>query len=199
MRNPFDPGYYRSDELRGFGFAAIGANVSIARNCTITGLANISLGDDVRIDGLTTIIASTGRLRLGNRVHIGGGCHFSCADDLTFGDISGTSQGVKIYTATDNYSGLAMAGPMVPRECTRPRRAPVHIGRHTIIGAGSVILPGAHVGEGSTVGALSLVTKPCAEWSMYFGIPAKRLKGRKRVVLDLEARMIEADALRLVA
>jgi hypothetical protein len=45
MRNPFDPGYYESDELRGFGFKAVGEGVKVARNCTIIGPENIELDD----------------------------------------------------------------------------------------------------------------------------------------------------------
>ncbi|WP_348638403.1 hypothetical protein [Paraburkholderia sp. D15] len=37
--------------------------------------------------------------------------------------------------------------------------APVHLGRHVIVGSGSVILPGCALGEGVSVGAMSLVTK----------------------------------------
>lgn len=56
--NRFNPGYFTEDELRDFGIASVGVNVRVARNCTIIGLANISIGDNVRIDGYSTITAS---------------------------------------------------------------------------------------------------------------------------------------------
>lgn len=190
MRNPFDPGYYCSEELRGFGFKAVGENVRIARNCTIIGPENIEVGDHVRIDGYTSIIATTGKLRIGNRIHIGGHCHFCVAADLTFGDLGGTSQGVRIYTSTDDYSGQHLMGPMVPEEYRGATTAPVTVGKFAVIGSSSVILPGVTVAEGSVVGALSLVTKSLDPWGVYFGSPAKRLKNRSRRILSMESEMM---------
>jgi acetyltransferase-like isoleucine patch superfamily enzyme len=188
MNNPFDPGYYSSEELRQMGFAAVGENVLIARNCTIIGLHNIEIGDNVRIDGFTTMVAVGGRLRIGNFIHIGGGCHFVAADDLTFGDFGGASQGVRIYTVSDDFTGRALMG-CVPPQFRSVRKAPIHIGRYGVIGSGSVVLPGASIGEGSVVGALSLVTKPLGEWGVYFGCPAKRLKNRSKGLLGMEATL----------
>jgi len=54
----FDPGYYNERDLREAGFKSIKKNVSIAKNCTIIGLSNISIGNNVRIDGYCSIIAA---------------------------------------------------------------------------------------------------------------------------------------------
>ncbi len=193
MQNPFDPGYYCSEELRTFGFGGVGENVRIARNCTIIGLPNIFIGDEVRIDSFTAIIATTGRLTLGNRVHIAGHCHLLAADDLSFGDLSGISQGGRIYTANDDYTGKSLMGPMVPTECRKLAKAPVSIGRYCAIGSGTVVLPGGSVGEGSVVGALSLVTRPLGPWGVYFGVPVRRLKDRSRALLAF-AEQLEGAA-----
>ncbi len=192
MDNPFDPGFYHSEELRSFGFAHVGENVRVAKNCVIIGLPNIELGDDSRIDAGTCIFATTGRLRLLGANHIGGQNHFAVAADLTFGDFSGTSQGVRIYTSTDDYTGKWMAGPCVPPELRRPKTAPITIGRHCIVGSGSVILPGCDFADGAAVGALSLVTKPLEEWTMNHGNPAKRIGRRSRRVLTLELALRNA-------
>ena len=56
--NPFDTGFYREDELRQFGFKRIGINVQIAKTCTVVGLENIAIGDNVRIDGYCTLVAA---------------------------------------------------------------------------------------------------------------------------------------------
>ena len=47
-------------------------------------------------------------------------------------------------------------------------------------------MPGVTLGEGTSIYAMSLVTKSTESWSIYFGIPAKRLKSRKRDLLVLE-------------
>ena len=65
-------------------------------------------------------------------------------------------------------------------------RARVEIGRHAIVGAGSVIFPGVILGEGSSVGSCSMITKSTEPWSVYFGVPAKKIKNRHRNLLDLE-------------
>lgn len=181
--NPFDSGYYTSDELRGFGFKSIGDNVKIAKSCTVIGLQNISIGHDVRVDGHVTISAYSGYAIIENYIHIGTGCYLNCSGGIVMSDFSGLSQGVKIYSSTDDYSGKSLTNPTVPKKYLNVKSAQVSLGRHVIIGSGSVIMPGVAIGEGSAVGALSLVTKSLDEWSVYFGSPAKRLKSRSRQLL----------------
>jgi galactoside O-acetyltransferase len=64
------------------------------------------------------------------------------------------------------------------------------LGRHVIVGSGTVILPGSRLEEGVAVGALSLVTKDCLAFGVYAGNPAKRIKERKRDLLVLEQRFL---------
>ncbi|QOY96556.1 acyltransferase [Massilia sp. UMI-21] len=186
MPNPFNPGYAETAELRLLGFRRVGRNVRIARNATIIGLENIAIGDNVRIDGGVVIAAHAGRLELGDYIHIGGGCYLGCAGGITLADFSGLSQGVRIYSGTDDYSGEALTNPTVPHAYLNVKTAPVALGRHVIVGSGSVILPGASIGDGSAVGALSLVARPLADWGIYAGAPARRLKARSRKLLELE-------------
>lgn len=191
--NPFDSGYYESSELRHFGFKSVGEDVKVAKNATLIGLANISLGSHVRIDGHVVIAANSGTLDLGNYIHIGGGCFLGCVGGIKMEDFSGLSQGVRIYSGTDDYSGRALTNPTVPHHYLKIHVAPVVLGRHVIVGSGTVILPGVVVGEGSSVGALSLVTKSLDPWGMYFGAPAKRLKGRSQKLLELERLLIDSE------
>lgn len=44
------------------------------------------------------------------------------------------------------------------------------------IGAGVIILPGVHIGTCSVIGAGSVVTKDVDSYSLYMGIPAKKIK-----------------------
>lgn len=193
--NPFDQGYFESAELRTFGFKSIGENVIIAKNSTIIGLKNISLGNNIRIDGNVVIAAYSGSLALGDYIHIGGGCYLGCAGGITLSDFSGLSQGICIYSGTDDYSGKSLTNPTVPRKYSNLTVAPVFLGKHVIVGSGSVILPGVTIGNGSSVGALSLVTKSLDEWGVYFGTPAKRLKARSKDILRLEEElMLEASS-----
>lgn len=101
-------------------------------------------------------------------------------------DFSGLSQGVRIYSGTDDYTGKSLTNPTVPNKYLKIKIAPVLLGKHVIVGSSSVILPGVTIGDGSSVGALSLVTKSLDEWGVYFGAPAKKLKVRSKDMLKLE-------------
>ena len=185
-KNPFNQGYYKTDQLRDMGFKNVGENVQIAKNSTIIGLANISLGDNVRIDGEVTLICESGYLKIGSYVHIAGGCHLSCAGGIELSDFSGLSQGVRIYSSSDDYSGKSLTNPTVPKEYLNSTVKPVLIGRHVIIGSGSIVLPGVTIGNGSSVGALTLVARSLEEWGVYIGSPAKKIKTRKKDLLEQE-------------
>jgi acetyltransferase-like isoleucine patch superfamily enzyme len=193
MENPFNTGFYDSVDLRKMGFARVGDRVQVAKNCTIVGLQNISFGDHVRIDAMCSIIA-TGPAVFGGRNHIGAFCHLVSRGGLEIEMFAGLSQRVSIYTASDDYGGEFLTNPTVPEQYTQCAVAPVRIGRHAIIGSGSVILPGVTICEGASVGALSLVTKSLEPWTVYSGTPARRLKERSRNLLALEAQL-ETDSI----
>jgi len=190
MSGRFDAGYYSEADLATEGFRSLGRNVRIARNCNIVGVSNISIGDNVRIDPYCSLIAAEeGSISLGSFIHIGSYCFLSGSDGIEMGDFSGLSQGVRIYTRSDDYSGEWLTNPTVPAKYTGAVRGRVVLERHVIVGSSTVILPGVTVGEGTSVGALSLVSKDLEGWGMYFGVPVKRLKGRSRRILELEAAL----------
>ncbi len=187
VNNPFDPGYYSSFELRSFGFARVGENCAVARNCTIIGLENITIGDNVRIDGFTSLIAPNGRIRIGSYVHIATACMLGARGGIEIGDFASLSQGVRIFTAIDDFSGKRLSNAMVPQDLAGVQSAPVRIGRYVPVGSGSIILPGVEVGEGAAIGAMSLVPQSLAEWTIYSGNPAKPVGKRSQELLKLEA------------
>ena len=191
MNNPFDPGYFSSDQLIEFGFKKVGANVRIAKTCTIIGLSNIEIGDNVRIDGYCSIIAAgNGFTKIGSFVHIAGYCAIYAGHGVALEDFSGLSAGVRIYTGTDDYSGRFLTNPTVPEKYLGVTTGQVSLKRHVIIGTSSVILPGVTANEGVSVGALSLVTKNLEAWSIYAGTPARRLRDRHKDLLALEKSLL---------
>lgn len=193
--NPFNPGYYNEHDLKQAGFKALGQNVQIAKNCIIIGLENIEIGNKVRIDGYCSIFAAgSGWLKIGSYIHIGGYCLLSAGDGIHMEDFSGLSQGVRIYSRTDDYSGKYLTNPTVPEKYTGITRGTVTLSRHVIIGSGSVILPKVSIGEGTSVGALSLVNKSLEPWGVFFGCPAKRVNDRSKRLLELEAEFKQESA-----
>lgn len=192
MNNLFDVGYYDEHALRAMGFGAVGENVRIAKNCVIVGdLANIRLGNQVRMDVFGTLIA-TGPITIGSYVHIAAYAHLSAGDGIVLEDFSGLSHGVKLYSRTDDYSGAYLTNPMVPAAYTGVIAGKVVIGRHAILGANAVVLPGVTVGEGCSVGAQSLVKADLEPWGMYAGCPVRRIRERARTLLALEAALLGA-------
>jgi galactoside O-acetyltransferase len=191
-RNQLNPGFYGSEELRELGFAKVGENVHIARNITVIGPSNIFLGNNIRIDGDTVINANTGFLKIDNYVHIGGGSFLSCAGGIHFCNYAGISQGVKIYSISDDYSGEFMTNPLVPKAFTNAKVGPVTLFEHVIVGSSSVILPNCELHEGVAVGALSLVNKSLPAWGIYSGTPAKFLRKRSMNLL-MKQEILESE------
>ena len=192
--NPFNPGFYTENDLREAGFKSLGRNIQIARNCTIVGLENIQIGDNVRIDGYTSLIATgSGWLNIGSYIHIGGGCHLSAGAGIELHDFSGLSQGVRVYSKSDDYTGNSLTNATVPAKYKEITEGTVIISRHVIVGSGSVILPRVCIGEGSAIGALTLVAKNLDPWGVYFGVPAVKIKSRSKRLLELEAQLRNAE------
>lgn len=184
MKNPFDTGYYCSDELRDFGFAHVGENVRVARNCTIMGLENISLGDNSRIDANCTIIALGGPLTLGRYAHVHTSVVLGARGGITLGDFVGISHGCNLVSASDDLSGDWMTNSTLPPGCTNPKVAPIYIGDYTAMGVLCTVLPGVNIGTGCAVYAYSLVKSDLPEWTIAVGLPAKVIRQRSRRLLD---------------
>lgn len=190
MQNPFATGYYGSEELRSFGFARVGENVQIAKNCTIVGLENIEIGDNVRVDGFCSLIA-TGPLLIGNYVHIHSYCQIGSRGGVTFEDYTSLASGCLVYSASDDVLGRHMVGGVVPEHCTKPKTAPVRFGKHSGMFAACTILPGVTLEEGAIVCAHSLVTRDVPEWTVAGGAPAAERTKRHRRVTALAAGIVE--------
>lgn len=176
------------EAIEHMGFAAVGENVMISDRASFYNCPRISIGNHVRIDDFCVLAAGVGGITIGNYVHIAVGSTLIGAGKITMSDFSGLSSRVSIYSSSDDYSGVAMTNPTVPQEFTNVMHADVFFGKHVIVGSGSVILPGVTLEEGVAVGALSLVSRDCKAFGIYFGNPARRIKERKRDLLEMEQR-----------
>lgn len=190
MSKKLDPGYFSSRNLKKLGFKHIGEDVFIAKDAIIIGFENISIGNNVKIDSNVTFAASSGSLSVGSNVHIGGGSHLSCSGSIQIEDFVTISQGVKIYSASDDYSGESMTNPTIPGKYKNIQREKVSIERHVIIGSNSVVLPGSRLSVGSAVGALSLVNGNLEPWSIYAGNPIRKIRDRSKNLLELEKQFL---------
>lgn len=83
------------------------------------------------------------------------------------------------YTMLGPNVVLATAGhPILPqlRERNYQYNAPVHIGKRCWLGAGVIVLPGVTIGDGTVVGAGSVVTKDLPANVLAVGTPCRVLR-----------------------
>ena len=157
----------------------LGKNSIIGKTVRIRYPELVSIGDNCIIDDFTYI--ST-QLTLENYSHISSGCKFigGKKSSVTMDLLSTTAPNVVLAAGNDDYvSGIG--SPLVPNEFKgNSVYGQIHLNELTIIGSNSVILPNVSVGEGSTLGALSLANQDMESWSVYAGIPAKKIKNRKK-------------------
>lgn len=174
--------YYNEEELKSLGLKNYGSNVKISRHAIIYKPEELEVGSNVRIDDFTTI---SGKVVLGSYIHIAQTCGLYGGDSgITMEDFTTISSHSLIYAISNDYSGLSLACPMVP-ERFRPAdiSASVRLEKYALVGCMSVVLPGVTIGEGCSVGAMSLCNKDLEPWGMYVGIPVRRIKERNRQLL----------------
>ncbi len=181
------------DGIAEMGFGAVGKNVSISDRASFYNCGNISLGDHVRIDDFCVLSAGAGGIFIGNYVHIAIYSSLIGSAAIRLSDFSNLSSRVAIYSSSDDFSGEWMTNPTIPRQFTGVWSEDVSLGRHVVVGTGSVILPGVTLGEGVSVGALSLIKRNCEAFGIYAGSPARRIGTRKCRILELERQFLSED------
>lgn len=177
--------YLSRDTILALGLRAVGEDVMIHSTAVLHNCSAISLGSHVRIDAFTLLSAGSA-ISVGNNVHIGSHCSFVGAAPIDLEDFCGVSHGSRVFSSSDNYGGDALTGPTVPAVYRNVISAPVRLGRHVVIGANSVLLPGAQIGEGAAIGASSLVHGTFEPWTIYAGTPARAIKPRSKGLLEKE-------------
>lgn len=177
------------EQLVAMGFAAVGDNVFISDKASFYGCGRIRIGNNVRIDDFVVLSAGQGGIELGDYIHIAVFSSLIGAGRIHLADFANISSRVAIYSSSDDYSGTTMTNPMVPDDLKAVQHAQVHIGKHVIIGCGTVVLPGVTLHEGAAVGALSLVNRDCEPFAVYAGQPARKIKARSRDLLQLEQQL----------
>jgi dTDP-4-amino-4,6-dideoxy-D-glucose acyltransferase len=134
--------------LAAMGSASIGRSVKVSDRAPCYGVSRIHLGDNVRIDDFCVFSAGEGGIRLGRNIHV---AVYACrigAGRITLGDFSNISSRVAICSISDDHSGATMTNPTVPDKYKNVDHADIHIGRHVLIGSGTIVLPGAVLEDG---------------------------------------------------
>ena len=174
------------------GFASVGDRVAIDSTVRVFGAERVSLGSNVRIDAFVVLSAGEGGIAIGDYVHIGAHGFLAGAAPIQIESFVGVSGRVSIYSSTDEYSGEGIVGPTIPPDLRQVTDAPVTVKKLCAIGAGSVLLPGVTLAEGSAVGAMSLVREDVGPFELVAGVPARPIGTRARTLLELERRLRKA-------
>lgn len=111
MQNSF----YTPEELFSIGFKTVRQNVLISRFARFYGIKNIEIGSNVRIDDFCII---SGKIKLGDNIHISAFSALYGRFGIELESFSGLSPRCTIFSATDDFSGDYMVGPMIDPKYT---------------------------------------------------------------------------------
>ena len=87
------------------------------------------------------------------------------AAGINIGKDCDISQGVKIYSKSDDYKKI------IKKRIYKK----INISNNVIIGSNSILLPGATLGENSRIGALTIVNKIIKKNTLFYGKIQKKL------------------------
>jgi acetyltransferase-like isoleucine patch superfamily enzyme len=191
--------YYTEEELKSLGLSSYGKNVLISTRSTIYSPHTISIGSNVRIDDFCVLSGGNGEIRIGSYVHIAVFCAIFGAGGVELKDFSTLSSRVSVHSGSDDPSGNYLTNPTIPSEFLNVIKGKITLHKHVCIGSGSTVLPNVEIGEGSIIGANSLVAKDIPEWGVYLGVPVRKINTRQQGLLELEKKLLaqneqQADA-----
>lgn len=136
-----------------------GDKVHLDERFSVTGVGNISLGNNVYI-GPNAILMATGA-----PIEIKG--HFMAGPGLTI--ITGDHR----IDIKGKYMDEVMLSEKLPEN-----DQPVIIEQDVWCGANVTILKGVTIGKGSVIAAGAVITKNVGEYEIWGGVPAKKIKNR---------------------
>jgi galactoside O-acetyltransferase len=182
--------FLTNEELKKIGFKKLGDNVFISDKCSIYNAKNIEIGSNVRIDDFTILSAGEGGIKIGDHIHIA--CYTSLIGkgEIIVDDFSQISSRVTILSSSDDFSGEFLVGPCISQKFTNVKSKKIHLMKHSVIGTGSTILPGAMIHEGGALGAMSLLKGVIEPFTIYVGLPAKQIKNRDTKMLEIENKFL---------
>lgn len=181
--------YLSKSVLASMGFRYLGKNVKVSERASVYNPEQIEIGDNSRVDDFCVI---SGAVRIGRYCHITPMCLLAGGvPGIELSDFCTLAYGVKIFAQSDDYSGETMVGSLIPKKYKNEILKKVLLERQVLVGTNSIIFPGVRVGEGCSIGAMTLVNNDIAPWGVYVGRPAKRLRDRKKNLLDLESQFMQ--------
>lgn len=160
-------------------FISIGDNVTIKNNVTIIarGEGGITIGDGTRIQErvyLDTEKVECGYIHIGKKVYIGTGTTLFGHKGLEIGNDCLLAQNITLTPYSHIFQNPDTTIYGQGGNCKK-----VTIGDDVYIGMNTAVMYSGDIGEGSVIGAGSVVVKPIPPYSVAVGSPAKVIKKRK--------------------
>lgn len=174
--------FYTQEELLSLGFVSLGENVLLSRKTSIYGAESISIGNNVRIDDFCIL---SGKIEIGSNIHISAYVALYGSGGIILEDYTGISPRSTVYSAMDDFGGDYLIGPVHSVSKTNVTGGVVTLKKFSQVGTHCVVFPGITIGEGTVIGAMSLVNKSLPSWGIYIGVPCRKLSDRKRGLLTL--------------
>lgn len=138
------------------------------------------------------------RVRIGMCSHVASGCSIAGGPSyrFTLGDFCSLSSGVKIWCVSNDFVNdlVCVVPPSGGDIGAHPIEGDVTMGNYTAVGTNSVVMPGNVIPEGTVIGALSLVPAGFIfePWSVYAGVPIRRLGRRNQASVLQQAERLRA-------
>ena len=120
-----------------------------------------------------------------NHIHIAAFCNLIGKGGIVMDDYSGLSSRVSLYSATDDFSGNYLIGPIMEESCINVITGRIKLEKYCQIGTSSSVLPNVSLGEGAILGAHSFAKSNIQPWQIHAGTPAKFIKKRQSGLLSL--------------
>ncbi|AXK57082.1 MULTISPECIES: sugar O-acetyltransferase [Pseudomonas] len=115
-------------------------------------------------------------IEIGDEVFINMNCTFLDANRILIGDRTYLSPGVQLMTTAHPLDPRARTVRIDARLKCVQRAAPIVLGNDVWIGAGAVLLGGVEVGDGSVIGAGSVVTRSIPAGVLAAGNPCRIIR-----------------------
>lgn len=167
-------------------FKSVGKNPNFNFPIYKHGLENVVLGDNFHCGERLKLRAFSDwkdkrfkpEIIIGNNVNIESDCHISAIDSVIIEDNVLMASFVYI---SDHSHGEITAEMMSIPPLERPlvSKGPVKICRNVWLGEKVTVLPGVTIGEGSIIGANSVVTKDIPPFCVACGSPARIIRKLK--------------------
>lgn len=155
---------------------AVGDDLQVGPNVVLKHPETMEFGNCVFIGAQAMIQGRfEGKCRIGNHVWIGPQAYFD-ARDLILEDYVGWGPGAKVLGSV--HTGSPLGEPIISTDLVV---RPVTVGFGADIGMNACVLPGLHIGAHSIVGAGSVVTHDVPEYAVVAGVPARVIRDRREV------------------